>query len=294
VFIDADKEPLPRYFDWGMRLLRAGGLLLCDNAFFHGAAVDESDQTGNALGVRAFNKLAAGDPRLVATILAGSGWAAGRDEGSRHHMNWWKPLIQAGAVPGSGSKGEEPEAAERAELVEDAELRAHEISAESRVPPAVSFLNGFERWSVRAYDGVIRWSRPIYAAAVRRREGRGGLQAVGFGSGASPSPRSNRMKPDLRQPARPKRRGYRARSTANSSASPRAIWSRSRRSCAARAPHMERELAGRRSNASARRSGSCSTACFPDRPRSRAIPARWESSRAMARNSWKDGASSAR
>lgn len=69
VFIDADKEPLPKYFDWGMRLLRVGGLLLCDNAFFHGAAVDASDQSGNALGVRAFNKLASSDPRLVATIL---------------------------------------------------------------------------------------------------------------------------------------------------------------------------------------------------------------------------------
>jgi len=69
VFIDADKEPLPTYFDWGMRLLRTGGLLLCDNAFFHGAAVNEDDRSGNALGVRAFNKLAAGDPRLVATII---------------------------------------------------------------------------------------------------------------------------------------------------------------------------------------------------------------------------------
>jgi len=69
VFIDADKEPLPKYYVWGMRLLRIGGLLLCDNAFFHGAAVDESDQSGNALGVRAFNKLASSDPQLVATIV---------------------------------------------------------------------------------------------------------------------------------------------------------------------------------------------------------------------------------
>jgi len=69
VFIDADKEPLPKYFDWGMRLLRRGGLLLCDNAFFHGAAVDPSDRSGPALGVRAFNDLAARDPRLVATII---------------------------------------------------------------------------------------------------------------------------------------------------------------------------------------------------------------------------------
>ena len=69
VFIDADKEPLPKYFDWGMRLLRRGGLLLCDNAFFHGAAVDPNDRSGNALGVRKFNDLAAHDPRLVATII---------------------------------------------------------------------------------------------------------------------------------------------------------------------------------------------------------------------------------
>ena len=69
VFIDADKEPLPAYFEWGMRLLRDGGLLLCDNAFFHGAAIDPSDNSGNARGVRQFNELAARDPRLVATIV---------------------------------------------------------------------------------------------------------------------------------------------------------------------------------------------------------------------------------
>jgi len=69
VFIDADKEPLTQYFEWSMTLLRRGGLLLCDNAFFHGAAVDPNDQSGNARGVRAFNQLAAHDPRLVATII---------------------------------------------------------------------------------------------------------------------------------------------------------------------------------------------------------------------------------
>ena len=52
-----------------MKLLRKGGLLLCDNAFFHGAAVDPHDQSGDARGVRAFNQLAARDPRLVATII---------------------------------------------------------------------------------------------------------------------------------------------------------------------------------------------------------------------------------
>jgi len=52
-----------------MRLLRPGGLLLCDNAFFHGAAVNGADRSAQAVGVRAFNRLAATDPRLVATIV---------------------------------------------------------------------------------------------------------------------------------------------------------------------------------------------------------------------------------
>lgn len=69
VFVDADKESLPQYFDWSMRLLRRGGLLLGDNSFFHGAAIDDNDRSPAALGVREFNRLAAADPRLVSTIV---------------------------------------------------------------------------------------------------------------------------------------------------------------------------------------------------------------------------------
>ncbi len=69
VFVDADKEPLADYFEWSVRLLRPGGLLLCDNAFFHGAVVDPADHSATAEGVRAFNRLAATDPRVVATVI---------------------------------------------------------------------------------------------------------------------------------------------------------------------------------------------------------------------------------
>jgi predicted O-methyltransferase YrrM len=68
VFVDADKEPLAQYFDWSVRLLRAGGLLLCDNAFFHGSVVDEADHSPGTEGVRAFNRLAATDPRVVSAV----------------------------------------------------------------------------------------------------------------------------------------------------------------------------------------------------------------------------------
>ena len=69
VFLDADKAPLPQYFEWSIRLLRDGGLLLCDNAFFHGSVVDPADQSPDTAGVRAFNLLAATDPRLVSSVV---------------------------------------------------------------------------------------------------------------------------------------------------------------------------------------------------------------------------------
>jgi len=67
VFVDADKEPLAQYFDWSVRLL-AGGLLLCDNAFFHGSVVDDANHSPGTEGVRAFNRLAATDPRVVSAV----------------------------------------------------------------------------------------------------------------------------------------------------------------------------------------------------------------------------------
>src|SRR5881396_2113171 len=69
VFVDADKEPLAQYFDWSVRLLRPGGLLLCDNAFFHGSVVDDADRSPGTEGARAFNRLAATDPRVVSAVV---------------------------------------------------------------------------------------------------------------------------------------------------------------------------------------------------------------------------------
>lgn len=69
VFVDADKEPLEQYYQHALRLLRRGGLLLCDNAFFNGRVTDARDMAPDIQGVRAFNRTAASDPRLVATVV---------------------------------------------------------------------------------------------------------------------------------------------------------------------------------------------------------------------------------
>ena len=69
VFLDADKTSLPQYFERSVTLLRQGGLLLCDNAFFHGSVVDPADHSPDTAGVRAFNLRAATDPRLVSAVV---------------------------------------------------------------------------------------------------------------------------------------------------------------------------------------------------------------------------------
>jgi caffeoyl-CoA O-methyltransferase len=69
IFLDADKEPLVEYYRASLRLLRLGGLLLCDNAFFNGRVLDPADRKPDIEGVRAFNRLAATDPTLLATVL---------------------------------------------------------------------------------------------------------------------------------------------------------------------------------------------------------------------------------
>ena len=69
VFVDADKAPMAKYFEWGMRLLRVGGLLLGDNAFHDGKVADPAVTAPDTEGVRAFNRLAARDPRIVATVV---------------------------------------------------------------------------------------------------------------------------------------------------------------------------------------------------------------------------------
>ena len=69
VFLDADKEPLPTYFDWAMRLLRPGGLLIADNTLWGGRVLDDSEQDEKTTAVREFNRRMATDPRIVGIIV---------------------------------------------------------------------------------------------------------------------------------------------------------------------------------------------------------------------------------
>lgn len=69
VFLDADKEPLPTYLDWALRLVRPGGAIIADNALWGGRVLDERVADEATLGVREFNRRLATDPRLTSIIV---------------------------------------------------------------------------------------------------------------------------------------------------------------------------------------------------------------------------------
>jgi predicted O-methyltransferase YrrM len=78
VFLDADKEPLPTYLDWALRLVRPGGLVIADNALRGGRVLDDAAVDEDTRGVREFNRKLAADPRVTGIVVPiGDGVAVG-------------------------------------------------------------------------------------------------------------------------------------------------------------------------------------------------------------------------
>lgn len=69
VFIDADKERYPLYLEQALRLLRPGGLVIGDNAFWSGRVLDEDPEEESTRAIRAFNRQIAEHPDLTGTII---------------------------------------------------------------------------------------------------------------------------------------------------------------------------------------------------------------------------------
>jgi predicted O-methyltransferase YrrM len=69
VFIDADKENIPAYFDWAVKLTRPLGLIITDNVVRDGALVDPDTTDPRVLGVRKFHEMLASRPDVEATTI---------------------------------------------------------------------------------------------------------------------------------------------------------------------------------------------------------------------------------
>lgn len=69
IFIDADKDNYPGYFELALKLSRRGTLIIADNVVRQGAVIDAAHSDPRVQGVRRFHELAAAEPRVSATTL---------------------------------------------------------------------------------------------------------------------------------------------------------------------------------------------------------------------------------
>jgi predicted O-methyltransferase YrrM len=69
IFIDADKQNYPGYFNWALKLSRRGSVIIADNVVRKGAVVDAGNTDSTVVGVRRFNEMLAAEPRVSATAI---------------------------------------------------------------------------------------------------------------------------------------------------------------------------------------------------------------------------------
>jgi caffeoyl-CoA O-methyltransferase len=74
VFIDAEKQGYPAYFDWAVENTRLGGIIAAHNAFRKGTVADIGEDDAHSGLMRQFNQQVANEERLISTIYpAGDG-----------------------------------------------------------------------------------------------------------------------------------------------------------------------------------------------------------------------------
>src|SRR5437868_13156076 len=69
VFIDADKENIPDYFTWALKLTRPGGMIGVDNVIRGGKVLDAGSRDPSVRGVRRFNEMLKKEKRVSATTI---------------------------------------------------------------------------------------------------------------------------------------------------------------------------------------------------------------------------------
>lgn len=69
IFLDADKQGNPDYFQWALKLSRRGSVIVADNVVRGGAVADGAGGDPDVGGTRRFLELAAAEPRVSATAV---------------------------------------------------------------------------------------------------------------------------------------------------------------------------------------------------------------------------------
>ena len=68
-FIDADKENIPEYFEWSVRLVRPGGIIVVDNVIREGEVANAESDDERVHGCRRLNEMLATDNRVCAAVV---------------------------------------------------------------------------------------------------------------------------------------------------------------------------------------------------------------------------------
>ncbi|MDE2142175.1 MAG: O-methyltransferase [Elusimicrobia bacterium] len=68
-FIDANKDMIPEYFQWALKLGRKGSLIVVDNVVRGGKILDAASEDPNVKGVRRFYDMLTKEPRVSATVI---------------------------------------------------------------------------------------------------------------------------------------------------------------------------------------------------------------------------------
>jgi predicted O-methyltransferase YrrM len=77
-FIDADKQNIPAYFAFALKMSRPGSVIIVDNVVRGGRVIDALSSDPDILGIRRFNDMLAAEPRVSATAIQTVG-AKGHD-----------------------------------------------------------------------------------------------------------------------------------------------------------------------------------------------------------------------
>jgi len=69
IFLDANKDGYPTYFEWSLKLARKGTVIIADNVVRDGGVIDAASKDASIQGVRRLNEMIAVEKRVSATAI---------------------------------------------------------------------------------------------------------------------------------------------------------------------------------------------------------------------------------
>ena len=69
IFLDANKDGYPAYFEWALKLSRKGTVIIADNVVRDGGVIDAASKDVSIQGVRRLNEMVAAEKRVSGTAI---------------------------------------------------------------------------------------------------------------------------------------------------------------------------------------------------------------------------------